>query len=360
MAQALRYFLGANSPQGFVSRFDQVGEPGDWRCWTVTGGSARSRAGLIARVGELLGETPREEILSTGNPETLAGLIFPARQQSLVDGGPPQTLPPRCPGAFERVVSLWDCLDQNRLFAAREELLRLSGEEQRLRKDAGGYLYAAGALMGELASIGTAAMNREKLQAYARRLAIREFPRPAGEGKQGRESVRFLSALTGRGPVLLRETVALAAPRTIAIEDRWGAVSNALLETLRELALDAGLDVISCRCPLFPFTKLEYLLLPGPGLGFFAQNPGNAREMAGVAERAIHASRFSDTVLLRESRARSSFLRKAAAGMLEQAAAVLSRAEDARRELDAFYHAAMDEAAAERIARQVAGELSEP
>ena len=357
MAKVVRFFLEAASPHGMVARPDQLGEPGSWRTWMVTGGSARGRAALLAQVEEALAREDREEILSLYNPKELAGVIVPARKVSAADGDRFPSPRPRCPGGFERMVSLWDCLDQGQLFAARRELLNLSGEEKRLRKDAGGYLYAAGALLGELASVGNAAMDRGKLLAYAQRLALREFPRPLPGGARGKESVRFLSALTGEGPVLLRETIPLAAPRTIAIEDSWGAVSNALLEALRELALEAGLDVITCRCPLFPFTKLEYLLLPGPGLGFFALNPGNAKAIAGTAERTIHASRFSDMALLGERRARSAFLRKAAAGLLNQAGQVLCQAETVRLELDRFYHAAMDQAAAGEIARQVAAEM---
>lgn len=358
MAKTVRYFLGANSPQGPVSRFDQLGEAGARRCWVVTGGSARGRAWVLSQAGEALGEEePREEILSLQNGRELAGVLFPRR--GLSAAGEEGAWEPwlRCPGALERVVSLWDCLDQERLFDQKKDLLQLTEEEKNLRGDARGYLYAAGALMGELASVGNSAMDREKLLGYARRLALREFPRPKGEGKRGRESVRFLSALTGEGPVLLRKTVALAAPRTIAIEDSWGAVSNALLEALRELALEAGVDVVSCRCPLFPFTKLEYLLLPGLKLGFFAKNPGNAKQLEGLAERTIHASRFSRMDLLRERRGRSSFLRKAAAGMLDQAAEVLGRAEQVRQEKDALCHAAMDQDALEEIARRTAAEI---
>lgn len=353
MTQALRYFLGSNSPQGPVSRFDQL-EEGARRCWVVTGGSARGRALVLSRAAEALGDhEPREEILSLHSPGELAGLLFPARGLSAAG----EELPLRCPGGRERVVSLWDCLDQDCLFVQREELSRLTEEEERLRRDAGGYLYAAGALMGELASMGYSAMDREKLLGYARRLALREFPRPRPAGRRGRESVRFLSALTGEGPVLLRETAALAAPRTVAIEDGWGAVSNALLEALRELALEAGVDVVSCHCPLFPFTKLEYLLLPGLGLGFFAKNPGNARELEGLAERTIHAGRFSRTDLLRERRARSGFLRKAAAGMLDRAGEVLARSQAVRLEKDALCHAAMDRDALEEIAQRTAAEI---
>ncbi|MCI9665717.1 MAG: hypothetical protein HFF13_00455 [Angelakisella sp.] len=359
MAKVFRYFLGANSPQGYISRFDQLGEAGAWRRWVVTGGSAQGRAALIAQAQKRL--VPRctevEEIRSTGDPKRVEGLILPEHRIAIADGGPPHFLRPQCPGAYERVVSLWECLDQDTLYRAREELLALGEEEKRLWKDARGYLYAAGALTGDLASVGSAAMNRGKVLAYARGAALREFPHPLPGGKRGREQVRFLSALTGEGMVLLRETVATAAPRTIAIEDSWGAAANALLESLRELALESGVDVLVCRCPLFPFTKIDHLLLPQLGLGFVTLNRATASALEELCERTIHASRFCDGSILRERRARSSFLRKAAAGMLEQAGVLLAQAEEVRGRLDGIYHAAMDQEAAGKIARQVAEEM---
>lgn len=360
MAKVLRYFLGSNSPQGYVSRFDQLGEGEDWRRWVVTGGSAQARAAVVAQVRRALeplcGEL--EEILSTGDPGSLAGAVFPYRRAAIADGDPPQGLRLRYPGAYERVVPLWDCLDQGQLYQLREEVCRLTQERERLEKDAGGYLYAAGALTGDLASVGGSAMDREKLLAYARRLALREFPRAIPGGKRGRERVRFLSALTGRGPALLRETISAAAPRTIAIEDSWGAVANALLDALRELTLEAGLDTVVCRCPLFPFTKTDHLLLPQLGLGFLTLNRSTLPALEGIAERTIHASRFSDAALLRERRARSSFLRKAAAGMLEQAEGRLREAEEVRSRLDGLYHAATDQDGVEEVARHVAEEMA--
>lgn len=312
---------------------------------------AQAQKRLVPRCAEV------EEIRSTGDPKRVEGLILPEHRIAIADGGPPHFLRPQCPGAYERIVSLWECLDQDTLYRAREELLALGEEEKRLWKDARGYLYAAGALTGDLASVGSAAMNRGKVLAYARGAALREFPHPLPGGKRGREQVRFLSALTGEGTVLLRETVAAAAPRTIAIEDSWGAAANALLESLRELALESGVDVLVCRCPLFPFTKIDHLLLPQLGLGFVTLNRATASALEELCERTIHASRFCDGSILRERRARSSFLRKAAAGMLEQAGVLLAQAEEVRGRLDGIYHAAMDQEAAGKIARQVAEEM---
>lgn len=358
MDKVLRYFLGSSSPQGYVSRPDQLGEPGGWRCWVVQGGAAASRSAVIARARRAMEgrDALVEELVCSGDPSTLDGAIFPGCRVSIADGDPPHAIQPRHPGAYEEMVSLWGCLDRRVLWDAREEIIRLEREGERLERDAGGYLYAAGALTGELASMGAAATDRGKLLAYARRLAAREFPRPAG--KKGGEKVRLLSAVTPEGQLLLRDTVAAAAPRAIAIEDSWGAVANALLEALRDLALESGLEVVTCRCPLFPFTKLDHLLLPQLGLGFLTLNRGNARELAGLTQRAIHATRFCDGARLRQRKGRAAFLRRAAAGMLDQAAEVLGQQREARRQLDRLLLSATDQDAVEAVASRVAKEMA--
>jgi len=255
MDKVLRYFLGSSSPQGYVSRPDQLGEPGGWRCWVVQGGAAASRSAVIARARRAMEgrDALVEELVCSGDPSTLDGAIFPGCRVSIADGDPPHAIQPRHPGAYEEMVSLWDCLDRRALWDAREEIIRLEREEERLERDAGGYLYAAGALTGELASMGAAATDRGKLLAYARRLAAREFPRPAG--KKGGEKVRLLSAVTPEGQLLLRDTVAAAAPRAIAIED--GARPN--LITVKGLGRDwAWRDFVeadlnqTAMCWMFP------------------------------------------------------------------------------------------------------------
>lgn len=360
MAKVYRYFLGVHSPQGYVFRPDQLGEPGRWRCWVVMGGAAATRSQLIARVQRELEDRCGliEELLSSAAPSSeLDGAIFPELSLSIADGEPPHAIRPRFPGAFEQPVPLWGCLDRAALWASREELLARGREAERLFRDAVGYLYAAGALMGELASAGAAAMDREKILAYARRLAAREFPHPSGKKGRGQEKARFLSAVTGEGRVLLRETIAAAAPRIIAIEDNWGAASNTLLEALRELALESGTEVVTCRCPLFPFTKIDHLLLPRLGLGFVTVTGATAPALSGLQERTIHAGRFADADLLRQKRARGNFLRKAVSGMLDQAAGVLAQAAAAQRRVDEILLATTDRDEVERVAERVIGEM---
>ena len=73
MDKVLRYFLGSSSPQWYVSRPDQLGEPGGWRCWVVQGGAAASRSAVIARARRAMEgrDALVEELVCSGDPSTL-------------------------------------------------------------------------------------------------------------------------------------------------------------------------------------------------------------------------------------------------------------------------------------------------
>ncbi len=46
----MRFFLGANTPSGFVSRFDQLADAGDgWRLFVIKGGPGTGKSSLIRR-----------------------------------------------------------------------------------------------------------------------------------------------------------------------------------------------------------------------------------------------------------------------------------------------------------------------
>ena len=51
--EPLHFFLGANTPQGFVSRFDQLGNADKgWRCYVIKGGPGSGKSTLARELGE--------------------------------------------------------------------------------------------------------------------------------------------------------------------------------------------------------------------------------------------------------------------------------------------------------------------
>ena len=81
----LHFFLGANTPQGFVSRFDQLANPAEgWREFVLKGGPGTGKSSLIRKVAEHI-----ELIHCSSDVDSLDGVILPEIKTSIADGTSP-------------------------------------------------------------------------------------------------------------------------------------------------------------------------------------------------------------------------------------------------------------------------------
>ena len=351
MAKILRYFMGANTPQGFVSRFDEMGDRrGGWRLTVLKGGPGTGKSTLMHRLSDAMARRSEviEEIHCSSDADSLDGVIFPRHRLAIADGTPPHAIEPRYPGAYENIVSLCGCWDKDRLFACRGRIFDLTDRIALCHKESVSYLYGADALLGEVRAIAAQASSREKILRLAQRLAKNEIPR--GEGA-GTETIRLLSAVTNKGTVCFTDTVAALAPRLYVIDDPWGFAAPELLAQLRRLLLEAGHDVVTCVCPMAPFTRIDHLLAPGLGLGFVTRNKFHLVDLP--AYRVIHARRFADMEQLAGHKMRIKLLHRAAQNMLEQASARIAAAKVLHDDLEACFKDAMDYGQVEGVTGEV-------
>ncbi len=358
----LRFFLGVNTPQGFVSRFDQLTAPlPGVRAWLLKGGPGNGKSTILSRVAAALEQAGDEVeyIHCAARAKSLDAVVAPGRQLSVVDATAPHALEPRYPGAVETVVDLSACWDAGALFERREEIIELTGRAARCHDYSCRFLGAAAALLGDNYRIALACVGMPKLSAYLGRLAEREFKRK-GEAGAGREQVRFLTAVTDEGQVKLTDTAKALAQRIYLVNDDYGAISRMMLCHARSRALAAGYDVISCYCPLAPYEKLEQLFIPELRLGFMTSNRFHDFSAEIDPYRIINCQRFTDDALLKESKRRLSFNRKAAAQMVHQAQVLIADAAALHARLEEIYAGATDfkkvDAITEKLVRQLTAE----
>lgn len=353
---SLHYFLGANTPQGFVSRFDQLGRADrGWRCYVVKGGPGSGKSTLMKKVAAAAAplDPGLELIHCSSDCGSLDGVILPGLRVAVADGTPPHTLEPKYPGAYEVTVPLFSCWNDDRLEEEREKIMALSGKIAAAHEHCVRFLSAAGSLLGDTHRMALEVTDRAKIGRYAAAFVQRELGRPREYAPE--EQVRFLSAITDRGPVLFEETAQSLAERIIFVEDEWGAAGRLLLGAVRSQALKAGFRVISCYCPLAPFDKLEHLFVPEAGVGLMTSN--RFHRLGLRPARTIHARRFCDVESLKLRRKRISFNARAAAQMLEQAARLMAEAKQLHDQLEQCYSAAMDFGKADELAEKVVAKI---
>jgi len=203
----IRFFLGSNSPQGFVSRFDQLdyGDP-QWHTFYIKGGPGCGKSSFMKRLATVFeNRCPlMEQIPCSSDPDSLDAVIFPEWKVSIVDATAPHALEPKYPGLSESILSFGDFLDPLKIKPYGETIRLISQTTSKNYSQAIDCLAAAKSFLNDSHRIALNSLNPQKLNAYAKHFSYKNFPKKSGRGK---EKVRFLSAINAEGIVSLASTV---------------------------------------------------------------------------------------------------------------------------------------------------------
>ncbi len=336
----VRFFLGSNTPAGFVGTTERLYTPDGWRVYLLKSGAGTGKSTLLRRVYEqltALGDTA-EVFCCSSDPRSLDAVRFPDRRLCLIDGTAPHSVEPLYWGAVEQIVPLSLCMGS--LHDNASAVMALTDENRDLHRRCCKQLRAAASLLQDARRIENDCLDHEKVCRFARRLSISEWQSGKAKATPFASETRFLSAFTPDGWITLYDTMQALCPRIYAIEDEQGMAASLLLSELEKTAVADGKHCIACPCPLFPNDGPEHLLLPDLGLAFTASNSFHKVDFP--IFRRIHASRFLDTEQLRCHRQRLSFLRRAAAEMLREATSLSAQAKAVHDQLEKYSAAVMD------------------
>ena len=92
-----QYFLGANSPSGFYSLYDELIDRSTARAvYILKGGAGCGKSSFMRRIGRYAeaANLDVQYILCSGDPDSLDAVIFPDLNTALVDGTAPHGAAP--------------------------------------------------------------------------------------------------------------------------------------------------------------------------------------------------------------------------------------------------------------------------
>lgn len=331
-----KFFLGANSPQGFVSRFDQLKKDKEnWKCYILKGGPGTGKSTIIKKISEHFKKysDDAELIYCSGDKSSLDAVIFPQLKFSVADGTAPHLLEPKLPGLGDKLVVLNDAICESCLSDYVDIISENNMKKSDNYKQCYKLLLAASSLLSDTEIIASKQTNESKISSFVKNFCLRELKSKKNE--KGYDYVRFLSGITNDGFFTFESTIKNLCDEIIFIDDEYGSVCSPLLTKIKNTAIENGYDTISCPSPLFPFSKLDFLIIPEAKMGFVCQNKIYNFDM--LPNRTIHAQRFLNLEELKNYKNRIKFNKSASLQLMERASKLLGEAKNAHEEMEKIY-----------------------
>ena len=337
-SKALDFFLGSNTPLGFVSKYAELSDTNRIeRLFCVKGGPGTGKSGMMKTVAQKFAGDSMELIHCASDADSLDAVILHDRKIAIADATLPHAIEPRYPGAFESTVFLNDCWDEAYLFDNRREIIGLVRENGACHERCRRLLSSAGALLNDTYWMAREITNERKVIKRAEAVYRRNVGKPQAKGG---ERVRLLSAITNKGPVCFESTAQTLCEKIVFLEDSFGAASRIFMNRIREMANAEGHSLVTCFCPMAPFDKIDHLFFPELGAGFMVNSCYH--KLLLPPSRRIYAAAFTDKEKLNLLKPAAAKNKKAVRQLLAEASGCLRQAKAVHDKLEEFYIAATD------------------
>lgn len=352
------FFLGANTPVGFVSMYDQISKNEKLKkIYVIKGGAGTGKSSLMKKIGEDSYKSGDfvERIHCSSDPDSLDAVIVEEKGFAILDGTPPHPMEPKYPGAYETLVNLYPSWNEEKLEDNIETIKKHVKDYTDYHKKACMYLSVVASLLNENRQVAGECTNYSKIERYVTNLTRREFAKATEEN--GREITRFFSAVTSEGVKIYNITIETLCDKIYLIEDDIGAASQYLLKAIRKRALDNKIDIISGYCVTSPYEKLEHIVIPQLRIGFLTSNKFH-KINANIAKNHVKVSRFTDLKKLNERRQYIAFNKKAATSILNEAITAMQNAKKHHDLLEDCYIPCVDFEKVDNIRKELVDKLN--
>lgn len=330
------YFLGANTPYGFYSLFDELYDPYDnWNMYIIKGGPGTGKSTLMKEIATRAANRNLnvDTIPCSSDPMSLDGVIIPEIKTAICDGTSPHIVEPIFPGVCEHLVNLSECWDKNKLQENSSKIKIIAMTNSKAHKNCIRYLKTAKMLEDEINELIYPAINFEKIKRYVERMTEISNNEQAGEIKK---KIRFLSAVTPSGLTINYNTFVNDCEKIITIKDNYN-ITRYILDLIEK---SYNKNMIKYMCPLNPKSKTEHIVFTDIKFGIFTSNKYHA--IPEKTYKVISTDRFINKDEFNKHKSSIAFLNKSKNEMIEEAIASLKTAKAAHDILESYYIDAMD------------------
>ncbi len=334
----IKYFLAANSCEGFFSHFADCYNPKDnWRCFIIKGGPGTGKSSFMKKIAQKAYDTNTEYILCpcSSDPDSLDAVILPPKKMVILDGTAPHETNPHYPAVCEEILNFGQFWDSDKI-TNKNEILSLTDQNKACHKTAQKYLAAAGQIMLDTYKTALACTKINETEKFADQLCKKYIPKASGTPY---EWVRFLEGITPKGIISFPETILEVCENVVIISDKYKACSNIIMNRIRNFALLNGYEIITLKSAFLPSVITEHILIPSLSLAFVTESD---RLKFPTDIRRTHARRFTSNFSLHNSQSLIKLNEKIVKALLNSATENLKKAKTVHDDLEEHYKAIMD------------------
>jgi len=328
-----KFFLGANSRDGFFSLYGEFcRDKGDFM-HIIKGGPGTGKSGFMRKIASTAESKGLdvEYVLCSGDPDSLDGIYIPAIKTGWVDGTAPHVLEPKKFGIDSDYVNLGEFCNTP-LVEIDKDYVNLIYELYREKYNAAYDCLKSASLLRRRAV--PSAFSEEHMKLF--RWEIEDIFKQHSPAVSSAAAVRkrFYHAVCCKGELFLNESVNSLCKQIYAFRSEFDGAYTALRMAAEE-AMRHGSEVILSYDPR-DTEKLEAVLIPELSLGFV----GNGWEPGNETEITMDALLPKDKA--RELRTQLREIRRIEDKIMGLACAFLAEAKQLHDELEEVYKAAMD------------------
>lgn len=259
----LKYFLGANSANGFYSLYDSFCSGENDFLHLIKGGPGGGKSSFMRRIAIAAEKNgcDVEYIICSGDPYSLDGIYIPELNCGYVDATAPHAIEPRLFAVDSDYVNLGAFCSQ-----PPAEKISLYNRKYKACYDIAYSLLKSAALIksAQFPELFDDKIHT-KIKLRAQSAVNRGIGSPCGSGTV---SKRFIRGISCMGDIVLSETVDVLCKQVYILDNRLGLAKVYLDEVISE-AVRRNDDIIICPSPLLP-EEPEAVIFPAQKLGFVA------------------------------------------------------------------------------------------
>ncbi len=322
-------FAAANTSEGFKSCFEEIFfSPNISKRYILKGGPGTGKSSFLSRVA-LAAEKKGHEIeyfYCSSDTHSLDGVVID-KSTALFDGTAPHSYDTLLAGVCDNIINLGEFWSSDKLFACKNDIIKLNKCKKDAYSRAYGYLSAAGKIQSCMQNMRKEFLLCEKLSSSA----VRAYEGLGLKKSTGRVHTRQMTAY-GTGGKVHFDTLLNMADTVYNIEDFYGTAGAFLSELLRK-SRENGTECLVSFDNLSPSTPSE-IYFPDASVYFGVTD--------GEGDKNINMKRFANTAKFAKIRPQYRAAERVRDTACSLALSELARAGEAHAELEGYYVSSMD------------------